>query len=454
MGNRQTSPPSDAGQTVGYADSRDECPVKHNSGPVGAGGVDACPVKHDGASAAAFNQPLDPSNNMPSSGNNLPLDPSQHKTLSIERASSHILKGTTAGGDGTTWTYPSPQMFYNALARKGKLGDTSEDDMDIIVGLHNNMNETTWTRVLEWEAAANPDAPAPPVLSRFMGRPTDLSPKAMFKHRILGHPLPYDRHDWTVVRHDGTERRYVIDYYHDESRASEEEGSGLPAMEDTEAVKSLLVDVRPAFDGIGSAVERAAMPLRRAAGTSSFVPLPMMPDAALKEQVAESVEVWRGIQEGNKSAPPLAREKIREEAEPAPASRSSPTGEADARTETQGRDGAGGPPKISRAEADALSKELRRISETCGEAMMAQRGCDGEAECEQATVGLTMCLASILCPAQHAAVVEALDRGEKEALVDHAFGEVTACVNAVNGRAESAVRLHPEAFKENFGDDD
>ena len=59
-----------------------------------------------------------------------------------------------AAASGSTWTYPSPQMFYNALARKGKLtDDTAEEDIASVVALHNNMNEKTWAKVLQWEAA-------------------------------------------------------------------------------------------------------------------------------------------------------------------------------------------------------------------------------------------------------------------------------------------------------------
>ncbi|EJK67851.1 hypothetical protein THAOC_11053, partial [Thalassiosira oceanica] len=78
--------------------------------------------------------------------------------------------------------------------------------------------------------------PPGPSLTKFMGRPTDLSPKAAVKHYLLGHPLPFDRHDWTVTRTnpDGssTDVRYVIDYYHDDEAADESEGSGLVDMKD------------------------------------------------------------------------------------------------------------------------------------------------------------------------------------------------------------------------------
>lgn len=42
-------------------------------------------------------------------------------------------------------------MNRNALARKGKAEDTEEADMDMVVSIHNNMNERTWKKILEWE---------------------------------------------------------------------------------------------------------------------------------------------------------------------------------------------------------------------------------------------------------------------------------------------------------------
>lgn len=39
----------------------------------------------------------------------------------------------------------------NALSRKGKAEDTDEGDMDVVVSIHNNMNEITWKKILQWE---------------------------------------------------------------------------------------------------------------------------------------------------------------------------------------------------------------------------------------------------------------------------------------------------------------
>jgi cytochrome c heme-lyase len=145
-------------------------------------------------------------------------------------------------GTESTWQYPSPQMFYNALVRKNKVEGALPEDMESVVAIHNNMNENTWKQVMYWEELHQGLGPTrakelkksylrnmipflfspervrgeEPKLLKFIGRPHDLSPLARFKHYIFNHPLPFDRHDWTVDR-GGTLVRYIIDYYHDEA---------------------------------------------------------------------------------------------------------------------------------------------------------------------------------------------------------------------------------------------
>ena len=43
------------------------------------------------------------------------------------------------------WMYPSQQMFYNAMRRKG--WNPSEDDMQAVVAIHNGVNERAWSEV-------------------------------------------------------------------------------------------------------------------------------------------------------------------------------------------------------------------------------------------------------------------------------------------------------------------
>lgn len=83
------------------------------------------------------------------------------------------------------WVYPSPQQFYNALMRKGK--DTPEESVDTMVQIHNWLNEKAWDEVRRWEDRRSPNERIE--LTKFEGRPQDLSPKARF-HLLLGGLFP------------------------------------------------------------------------------------------------------------------------------------------------------------------------------------------------------------------------------------------------------------------------
>lgn len=78
--------------------------------------------------------------------------PDQPFPLSKEREVSSIPK---AGNDEEKWVYPSQQMFWNAMLRKGwrwKESDISSQDMAHIIRIHNVNNEEAWREVLKWEA--------------------------------------------------------------------------------------------------------------------------------------------------------------------------------------------------------------------------------------------------------------------------------------------------------------
>lgn len=77
---------------------------------------------------------LDPTNNMPAEPNQQPF-PGQRVPLPTDRQASTIPKGGTQG----TWLYPSPQMFYNALRRKGKGDDVRPEDVEAVVYNHNGV---------------------------------------------------------------------------------------------------------------------------------------------------------------------------------------------------------------------------------------------------------------------------------------------------------------------------
>ncbi|XP_066880151.1 holocytochrome c-type synthase isoform X4 [Kogia breviceps] len=92
---------------------------------------------------------LDPSNLMPPP-NQMPA-PDQPFALSTARQESSIPRADS----DKKWVYPSEQMFWNAMLRKGwkwKDEDISQKDMYNIIRIHNQNNEQAWKEILKWEA--------------------------------------------------------------------------------------------------------------------------------------------------------------------------------------------------------------------------------------------------------------------------------------------------------------
>jgi hypothetical protein len=183
------------------------CPVKHGGAWLGGGGgggeappaaASACPVRSGGGGAAAGG--VDPGNMMKAGGErNLPA-PMQQMPLDTARQVSTIPKSDYnpdhQDDEKQLWEYPSPQMFFNAMRRKGY--QPSEQDMSMVVAIHNAVNERAWSEVLDWENMHKSRCGQPKLL-KFEGRPKDLTPRARLKS-WLGYALPFDRHDWTVDR--------------------------------------------------------------------------------------------------------------------------------------------------------------------------------------------------------------------------------------------------------------
>lgn len=183
-----------------------------------------CPVQHTGSEVNPLNM-MPPANQEPA--------PDQPFALPKDRQTSSIPK-VTEDGSLQFWQYPSQQMFWNAMLRKGwrwKNDDISQKDMGDIIRIHNANNEQAWKEVLKWEALHAKEC-GNPRLKSFGGKAADYSPRARIRS-WLGYELPFDRHDWIVDR-CGKEVRYVIDYYDGDVVDSE--------------YKFALLDVRPAMD--------------------------------------------------------------------------------------------------------------------------------------------------------------------------------------------------------------
>ena len=260
------------------------CPVIHDKKESQLSNIPAaCPVKsHDTNKPATegdmkyvspvqynvYGEMIDQRNQMPIAANQDPA-PGQVISLSTQRINSHIPKGGTTGD---TWLYPSPQMFWNALVRKNKAEGASEEYMDTVVAIHNNMNEKTWQQVLAWEDLYAPSARiagGDPKLLRFTGRPDELSLKAKLLV-WLGRDAPFDRHDWVVDR-GGKLVRYIIDYYHDEKATKQDK---VPSnLSDFSSMRSIIIDVRPALDSPAALLDRMVfMPILRLLGRTTYAP--------------------------------------------------------------------------------------------------------------------------------------------------------------------------------------
>ena len=263
-------------KTSNSSSSGGGCPVIHSKGPEpgrvlveesprkteASGG---CPVKNGGKQLPPISIRVDPRNMMPVTPENYQKKKTKqsHVVLSKTRRVSSIPKAEFTpqhqdkekGGREEKWVYPSEQMFYNAMERKG--WDPNASDMKSVVQIHNAVNERTWSELLKWEklrTVEGDSAQRPPRLVRFQGRPTDLSPKALFKMYVLGYTKPFDRHDWYVDRGDGSELiRYVIDFYSGNITTSGDKdgGSSNPMMK-TDGRIGFHLDVRPSLDSFES----------------------------------------------------------------------------------------------------------------------------------------------------------------------------------------------------------
>jgi cytochrome c heme-lyase len=76
--------------------------------------------------------------------------PEQAQALPTSRTVSSIPRDP-----GSKWEYPSPQQFYNALARKGRETPEELEHVETMVEIHNFLNEAAWEEVKRWERRAD-----------------------------------------------------------------------------------------------------------------------------------------------------------------------------------------------------------------------------------------------------------------------------------------------------------
>lgn len=144
------------GQSTSIPHQSPAAPATLPSGhPPVAAGTDgkppaACPMHQNKPPSDELN----PANNMPTLAQS--RVPGQTMELPLERTESSIPRSPSPDGSEVPpkWEYPSPQQFYNALARKG--WETPEEHVETMVEIHNFLNEMAWKEVCKWESVTDP----------------------------------------------------------------------------------------------------------------------------------------------------------------------------------------------------------------------------------------------------------------------------------------------------------
>lgn len=121
-------------QSSGFSNGPNSCAVGETDN------ISGCPVHNNKIDSKNL---MPPPNQRPAPGQRFPL-PTDRVRSSIPKAASE------EKDEEQKWEYPSPQMFFNAMKRKGYR--PYEEDMVTVVSIHNAVNEQCWRRILEWES--------------------------------------------------------------------------------------------------------------------------------------------------------------------------------------------------------------------------------------------------------------------------------------------------------------
>ena len=226
-----------------------------------------------------------------------PLPAHQIRVTSNTSSSDDGDNNNTNHNKNSTWIYPSEQQVYNAMQRKG-WNTIEEEAIPSFLQIHNSVNERGWKQIQQWEQPP-PQQHSPTAtthtnistststteleLSRFEGRPKELSPKAWFLSTFGFRKPPFDRHDWYIVHKTTTtpnvndrntntplgdnnhnnnevvvvseEKRYILDFYMTEEGTNNNNRtmSMIPRVD---------IDVRPALDTPDAIRQRGTQFLR------------------------------------------------------------------------------------------------------------------------------------------------------------------------------------------------
>lgn len=129
----------------------------------------SCPVDH--SSTAWQNMAFPPDHPPVASSSSSSSSPSPSVKLAQNRETSSIPRP-----DGSNWVYPSQAQFFAAMERKQHQPQAS--DMQVLVPIHNAVNERAWSQVMNWEKGEGGEKCGGVKLVSFKGRPKERSLRA------------------------------------------------------------------------------------------------------------------------------------------------------------------------------------------------------------------------------------------------------------------------------------
>ncbi|GMH59228.1 hypothetical protein TL16_g02783 [Triparma laevis f. inornata] len=185
-----------------------------------------------------------------------------------------------------------------------------------------------------------------------------------------------------------------------------------------------MVDVRPAIDSPVLLAHRVVtMPLARMQKSTDFKPLKFMPSESMKAQVGESQRYDKNNSRISLLTPHSSL-LINSNT-----TNNHRTWDSIIKNNVRSDTGGELATKMSKSEIDKVAKQMRSIKVDCVKVQKRVDDCTDEMDCARASLGLTMCMAKIACPLQHAAVVKVLEKDEdEEGKVEKALENAVACV--------------------------
>jgi cytochrome c heme-lyase len=133
-----------------------------------ASDYDKCPVDHT---------KINPKNLIPRNLEN------GNDPVAKELPTHRIISSIPRGNADENWKYPSEQMFYNAMKKKGH--NPNAEDMKYVLFMHNVVNEKCWVDILKWEKQLHGEVEKERKLVRFMGKPKVPTIKSKIR-KIMG----------------------------------------------------------------------------------------------------------------------------------------------------------------------------------------------------------------------------------------------------------------------------